>query len=89
MFKFRLELAQEAGGTTAPADTPEQTRLIPSTIKLEVWKRDAGRCVRCRRTDNLHFDHIIPYSRGGSSLIAENVQILCAHHNLEKHDRIE
>jgi 5-methylcytosine-specific restriction endonuclease McrA len=43
----------------------------------------------CGSTTNLHFDHIIPYSKGGTSLMAENIQILCATHNLRKRDRIE
>ena len=63
--------------------------MIPSHVMLEVWKRDSGKCIKCGSTENLHFDHIIPYSRGGSSLVAENIQLLCAKHNLAKHDRIE
>jgi 5-methylcytosine-specific restriction endonuclease McrA len=45
--------------------------------------------VVCGATDELHFDHIVPYSKGGSSLVADNVQLLCARHNLEKRDKIE
>ena len=67
----------------------EQNRLIPTHVKLAVWKRDHGKCVECGSTDNLHFDHIIPYSRGGSSLVAENIQLMCARHNLAKHDKIQ
>ncbi|MDI6773699.1 MAG: HNH endonuclease signature motif containing protein [bacterium] len=63
-------------------------RVIPTAVKQEVWKRDGGRCVVCEATDELHFDHVIPFSRGGTSLVAENVQLLCARHNIEKHDRI-
>jgi hypothetical protein len=37
----------------------------------------------------LHFDHIIPYSKGGSSKDPANIQILCGRHNLAKHDKIE
>ena len=90
VYKFRLEFAR-AQGTSAKASRvdPGHTRLIPSEVKRAVWKRDKGRCVLCGRTDNLHFDHIIPFSRGGSSLVAENIQLLCARHNLAKHDRIE
>jgi 5-methylcytosine-specific restriction endonuclease McrA len=53
-----------------------------------VWRRDRGRCTKCGATDNLHFDHIIPYSKGGSSLTPENIQLLCARHNLEKRDQL-
>lgn len=38
---------------------------------------------------NLHVDQIIPYSRGGSSFVAENLQLMCARHNLAKHDKIQ
>ena len=89
VFKFRLELIDQEVDE-APAERPdiEHTRLIPTPVKLEVWRRDHGRCVMCGSEDNLHFDHIIPFSRGGSSLTANNVQLLCARHNLEKRDRI-
>jgi hypothetical protein len=49
---------------------------IPETVKLVVWARDQGRCVRCGSTKNLHFDHIIPVSKGGGNS-EQNVQILC------------
>lgn len=62
--------------------------MIPSTVKIEVWKRDGGKCVQCGAKDELHFDHILPFSKGGTSLTVDNVQLLCARHNLEKRDRI-
>jgi len=67
----------------------EHDRIIPAPVKLEVWKRDKGRCVMCESKENLHFDHIIPYSRGGSSLTSKNIQLLCMSHNLAKRDKIE
>jgi 5-methylcytosine-specific restriction endonuclease McrA len=51
-------------------------------------RRDRGQCVLCGSTKNLHFDHDIPFSKGGSSLTAANVRLLCAKHNLEKSDKI-
>lgn len=62
----------------------EQTRQIPGKVKLAVFRRDKGTCVKCGAKDNLHFDHILPYSKGGTSLKEENIQLLCARHNLEK-----
>jgi 5-methylcytosine-specific restriction endonuclease McrA len=70
------------------ADQP-MSRLIPSSVKHEVFKRDRGRCVICGATDYLHFDHELPYSRGGAGITADNVRILCARHNLSKGARIE
>jgi hypothetical protein len=60
---------------------------IPEVVKLFVWKRDEGKCVRCGSTKDLHFDHIIPVSKGGGST-EENIQILCQSCNLKKSDNI-
>jgi hypothetical protein len=97
VFKFRLELLEDEilleTDKTAKVDTDlkdlEHNRLIPASVKLEVWKRDKGKCVICGSNNNLHFDHIIPYSKGGSSLVADNIQLLCARHNIAKKDKIE
>ncbi|HEY0898367.1 MAG TPA: HNH endonuclease signature motif containing protein, partial [Sphingobacteriaceae bacterium] len=66
----------------------EHNRIIPTSVKLAVWARDRGKCVTCGSTDNLHFDHILPYSKGGTSLKADNIQLLCARHNLQKSAKI-
>jgi len=90
VFKFRLRLNESA--TTNPeysANDLPQRRLIPTHVKLEVWKRDKGRCVKCGKTDQLHFDHDYPFSKGGTSISAENIQLLCMRHNLEKSAKIE
>jgi hypothetical protein len=90
VFKFRLELCEDHDFNNGLCiEDIDHNRLIPTSVKLEVWKRDKGRCVKCGCQDNLHFDHIIPYSKGGSSLVAENIQVLCARHNIEKKDKIE
>lgn len=65
-----------------------QTRLIPSSVKVEVWKRDKGCCVICGKATNLHFDHDVPFSLGGSSLTAKNIRLLCLSCNLKKSDKI-
>ena len=89
VFKFRLELTENSTDQhAARISAAENDRVIPSAVKLEVWKRDKGKCVLCGSQNNLHFDHIIPYSQGGSSKNPKNIQILCAKHNLEKRDRI-
>ena len=90
VFKFKLEFTTDAPfSRNSQAVVVEHDRVIPTSVKLEVWKRDKGCCVKCGSSKNLHFDHIIPYSLGGSSKSAENIQLLCAKHNLAKHDAIE
>lgn len=89
VFKFKLEMADDSEQSSIKERDIDHSRLIPASVKLEVWKRDKGRCVKCGSADNLHFDHIIPYSKGGSSLVAENIQLLCARHNIAKRDKIE
>src|SRR6202012_3902289 len=90
VFKFRLELAYESLSAQRQelADL-NHTRVIPSAVKLEVWKRDGGCCVLCKEKDNLHFDHDLPFSKGGTSLTAKNIRLLCARHNLSKSDKIQ
>jgi len=65
---------------------PKRDR-IPEDVKLVVWARDGGACVRCGSRQNLHFDHIIPVSKGGGHS-EENIQILCDRCNLRKSDKI-
>ncbi|HZT77382.1 MAG TPA: HNH endonuclease [Vicinamibacterales bacterium] len=89
VFKFRLEAVEGEEDLTLPApERPAPRRIIPTAVKLEVWKRDGGKCVVCGAINDLHFDHDLPFSLGGTSISAANVQLLCARHNLEKHDSI-
>src|SRR5438067_2969497 len=85
-FKFELKpVKKKAFGKIV--ELPHN-RLIPTHVKVEVWRRDGGQCVQCGSKKNLHFDHDIPFSKGGSSLTAANVRLLCAKCNLQKSDKI-
>ena len=64
------------------------SRYIPSDVKKAVWERDGGRCVECGSTHRLHYDHEIPFSKGGSNT-EKNIRILCKKCNLRKSDKIE
>src|ERR1700690_725358 len=89
VFKFRLELDSSDRPRELRSSALEHQRVIPSAVKVEVWKRDGGRCVKCGSGDNLHFYHVIPFSQGGTSLLAKNIQLFCARHNFEKRDKVE
>jgi hypothetical protein len=91
VFRFKMRLSPEPDETETTSATADSahTRAIPSWVKQVVYKRDKGRCVRCGEEDHLHFDHDLPFSRGGTSILPENVRLLCARHNLEKSAKIE
>lgn len=90
VFKFKLIAVEGEEDFDLPVPkNPKHRRVIPTWVKLEVWKRDGGKCSKCGTENDLHFDHIIPFSKGGSSNTPENIQLLCGQHNLQKHDKIE
>ncbi len=90
VFRFILRLSDDQIiNKGANSQDIEHTRVIPSKVKLEVWKRDNGQCVLCGTTENLHFDHELPFSIGGTSLTANNIRLLCMKHNLQKSAKIE
>jgi len=63
------------------------TKRNPSErLKVKVLMRDGNKCRLCGITltgDNIHFDHILPWSKGGETVL-ENIQVLCEQHNLAK-----
>jgi hypothetical protein len=90
VFKFRLQMTDiDLPDVSATRPHFDHNRIIPTAVKLEVYKRDRGRCVICGSTDNLHFDHDFPYSKGGTSVTAANIRLLCMRHNLAKGAKIQ
>lgn len=63
---------------------PRQRPAIPSALKAFVRSRDDDRCAYCGQSDGtFHFDHVIPFSRGGAT-DARNLVLACAPCNLSK-----
>ncbi len=60
-----------------------QSRYISETTKKIVFTRDGGICKCCGSSLELEYDHIIPFSCGGQSTVA-NVQLLCQKCNRSK-----
>lgn len=79
-----LRARQEVESLERLGDLPLATReMIPDDVRMFVWQRDAGQCVRCGSREKLEFDHIIPVADGGSST-ERNVQLLCEPCNRSK-----
>ena len=62
--------------TDEPAPATRQDDVSP-LVRFAVWCRDRGRCVDCRSSDDIEYDQIIPFSKGGLRWIA-NVELRCA-----------
>lgn len=60
-----------------------QSRYISATTKKIVYARDGGNCNCCGSSVDLEYDHITPYSCGGSSEVS-NIQLLCMKCNRSK-----
>ena len=64
-----------------------KTKRNPSErLKVQVLMRDGNKCRLCGITvsgNDIHFDHIYPWSKGGETIL-ENLQVLCKPHNLAK-----
>ena len=64
--------------------TPSAKReKIAESVRLFVWQRDEGKCVKCGSQEKLEFDHIIPFADGGSNT-ERNIQLLCEQCNRQK-----
>ncbi|MCH7494434.1 HNH endonuclease [bacterium] len=92
-----IALAQKAGGgiLVKPQGYERvlerksaRSRSISADVKRFVWERDEGACSICGVTADLHYDHILPFSKGGANTV-ENIQILCSICNLAKGAKIE
>lgn len=82
-----ITLAIVAGRASAHRD---EQRLFTFAEKQIILANADWRCEhkhpfwkRCSSTTDLQADHIIPYSRGGRTIMA-NAQALCADHNRTK-----
>lgn len=62
-------------------------RQISQVVKDLVWNRDNGQCRECGSNENLKFDHIIPFSKGGANTY-RNIQLLCDLCNKGKSNKI-
>lgn len=67
------------------------TRNIPQSVKFKVLRRDNQVCQECGKNvafDEINFDHIIPWSKGGSS-DERNIRLLCEACNKKRGNKFE
>jgi len=68
-------------------DSTHDRPRIPEKVRIEVWRRDGGKCARCGSREKLEYDHIVPISKGGSNT-ARNIELLCEKHNRSKSNNV-
>jgi 5-methylcytosine-specific restriction endonuclease McrA len=62
-------------------------KALTNAVMEEVWLRDGGKCIECGAMEDIEFDHMIPFSKGGTST-PENLRILCRTCNRSRGNRI-
>lgn len=70
--RLRREDVVTKSVTASSAAGASGREAVPIEIRTAVWKRDAGRCVRCGSRERLEFDHIIPVALGGRQYSAKH-----------------
>ena len=77
----------------SPKKQHRTSRQIGAGLRYQVLKRDNYKCCICGASPakdpsiELHIDHIIPWSKGGETVI-DNLQTLCSRCNLGKSDDV-
>lgn len=83
----RTELIEEGLIPGINQSEMNQREQIPQIVLDQVWNRDGGKCIICGSQEKIEFDHIIPFSKGGSNTY-RNIQITCEKCNREKSNKI-
>ena len=60
-----------------------QSRYVSVETKKVVFTRDGGVCQCCGSSQSIEYDHIMPFSCGGTSVVS-NIQLLCIKCNRSK-----
>jgi hypothetical protein len=71
----------------ANKETEKRSRRVSTEVKRAVFERDEGKCVKCGSSENIEYDHDIPFSKGGSNGV-RNIQLLCKECNRQKSNKI-
>lgn len=53
-----------------------ESTLPSAWVKLSVWRRDQGGCVRCGSQESVWFDYVVPVWEGGA-VTQENIRLMC------------
>jgi hypothetical protein len=86
LYDFSQEEGYDRRKASSYVARKTERQHIPRSLKYAVLKRDNRTCQLCgaKAPDvELHIDHIVPLSKGGTTTL-DNLQVLCADCNLGK-----
>lgn len=87
-FHYRTRGKAEA---MVPVTPSRDDRVIPQAVKIAVAVRDKGLCQikgpPCTGVGEV-YDHVFPWSKGGSSKEPSNIQMACSACNSWKSDKV-
>lgn len=92
--EIKIDESEPTSDTTSDVANHITRRDINLRMRFIVMKRDNFKCCMCGRSPattpglELHIDHIIPWSKGGETVI-DNLQTLCSDCNLGKNNLSE
>lgn len=87
--EIKIDESEPTSDTTSDVANHLTRRDINLRMRFIIMKRDNFKCCMCGRSPattpglELHIDHIIPWSKGGETVI-DNLQTLCSDCNLGK-----
>ena len=69
VHKFELKLTENKveDFQDENKELPDDNRIIPSHVQIEVYKRDKGHCVKCVSKNHLHLDRIYSFAKNGTT----------------------
>lgn len=82
-----LRVLRWFGCRVVPGRRVDERKPISLSTRQAVFARDGYRCVTCGAGENLHVDHIHPWSLGGPDTM-DNFQTLCGSCNSRKGARV-
>jgi 5-methylcytosine-specific restriction endonuclease McrA len=91
-YSYEIQVAEDNEDVLLGAPGERNSRTIPQDTRIAVATRDGGQCVclgcryhygRCPATNDLQYDHKIPWSKGGSDSV-NNIQLMCGPCNRTK-----
>ena len=91
LFNDKIDISLKSRAPKRTDNDPSPVKIkkrkyVSDEIKEAVYERDNGQCKSCGSKEQLQYDHVIPFSKGGSDEI-DNLQILCRSCNLAKSNK--